>query len=64
MFCIVQDKLYFRHLMLNLKTAMPIIKLFTAALYISVCYAKTTLRYCKENTSKCVISEIAIAMLN
>ena len=50
--------------MLNLRTAIPIIKLFNATFYISVCNVKATLRYCKENTSKCVISEIAIAMLN
>ena len=42
--------------MLNLRTAMPIIKLFNATFYISVCNAEVTLRYCKENTSKCVIS--------
>ena len=50
--------------MLNLKTAMPIIKLFNAAFYISVCNVEATLRDCKESTSKCVISVIAIAMLN
>ena len=49
--------------MLNLRTAMPIVKLFKATFYISVCNAKAT-RDCKENTSKCVISVIAIAMLN
>ena len=46
--------------MLNLRTAMPIIKLLNATLYISVCNVKATLRYCKENTSKYVISVIAI----
>ena len=50
--------------MLNLRTAMPIIKLFNATFYISVCNEKATLRYCKENTSKCVINVIATAMLN
>ena len=50
--------------MLNLRTAMPIIKLFNATFYISVRNVKATQRYCKENTSKCVISIIAIAMLN
>ena len=50
--------------MLNLKTAVPIIKLFYAAFYISVCNVEATLRDCKESTSKCVISVIAIAMLN
>ena len=60
MFCIVQDK----HMMLNLKTSMPIIKLFNKTFYVSVCKVEATLRYCKESTSKCVISVIAIAMLN
>ena len=50
--------------MLDLRTAMPIIKLFNATFYISVCNVEATLRYCKENTAKCVISAIAIAMLN
>ena len=50
--------------MLNLRTAMPIIKIFNATFYILVCNVKATLRCCKENTSKCVISVIAIAMLN
>ena len=50
--------------MLNLKTAMPNIKLFNATFYISVCNVETTLGYCKENTSKCVINAIAIVMLN
>ena len=50
--------------MLKLRTAMPIIKLFNATFRISVCNVKATLRYCKENTSKYVISVIAIAMLN
>ena len=49
--------------MSNLRAAMRIIKLFNATFYISVCNVKATLRYCKENTSKCVISVIAIAML-
>ena len=47
--------------MLNLKTAMPIIKNFNATFYISVCNVEATLRYCKESRSKCVISVIAIA---
>ena len=50
--------------MLNLRTAMPIIKLFNATFYISVCNVEATLRYCEESTSNCVISVIAIAMLN
>ena len=52
--------------MLNLRTAMPIIKLFNAAFYISVCNVdvEATLRYCKENMSKCVVSVIATVMLN
>ena len=50
--------------MLNLRTAMPIIKLFNTTFYISVCNVEATLRFCKENTSKCVISVIAIVMLN
>ena len=49
--------------MLILKTSVPIIKLFNAALYISVCNVETTQRYCKESTSKCIISVNAIAML-
>ena len=32
--------------------------------YISVCNVKATLSYCKENNLKCIISVIAIAMLN
>ena len=48
--------------MLNLRTVMPIIKPFNATFYISVCNVKATLTYCKESTSKCVISVIAIAM--
>ena len=50
--------------MLNLRTAMPVIKLLIATFYISVCNVEATLRNFKENTSKCVISVIAIAMLN
>ena len=50
--------------MLNLKIEMPIIKLFNATFYISVCNVKANPRYCKENTSKCVVSAIAIVMLN
>ena len=50
--------------MLNLKTAMPIVKLFKATFYISVWNVEATLRYCEESTSKCVISVIAIAMLS
>ena len=50
--------------MLNLKTALPIIKLLNATHYISVCNVEATLKYCKESISKCVISVIAIAMLN
>ena len=50
--------------MLNLRTAMPIVKLFNATFYISLCNVAATLRYCKESTSKCVISVIAITMLN
>ena len=57
-------KIIFRHLMLNLRTEMPIIKLFNATFYISVCNVEATLRYCKENMSKCIISVIAIVMLN
>ena len=49
---------------MNLRTAMPIIKFFNTTFYISVFNVEATLRYCKENTSKCVISVIAIAMLN
>ena len=64
MFCILYYILTFGVELLNLKTAMPIIKLFNAKFYISVCNVKGTLRYCKENTSQCVISVIAIAMLN
>ena len=64
MFCIMQDKLYFDILMLNLRRAMPIIKLFNATFHISVCNVEATLRYCKENTSKCIISVIAIVMLH
>ena len=45
--------------MLNLRAAMPIIKLFNATFHISVSNVEATLRYCKENTSKCVISVIA-----
>ena len=50
--------------MLNLRTAMPIIKLFNATFYILVCTVETTLRYCKESTSKYIISVIAIVMFN
>ena len=50
--------------MLNLRTAMPIIKLFTATFYILVFNVEATLRYYKEKTSKCVIGVTAIAMLN
>ena len=50
--------------MLNLRSAMPIINLFNATFYIPVCTVEATLRYSKENTSKCIISVIAIAMLN
>ena len=50
--------------MLNLRTAMPIIKLCNATFHISVCNVEATLRYCKENTSKRLINVIAIAMLN
>ena len=50
--------------MLNLSKAMPIIKLFSATFYNSVYNEETTLRYCKENMSKGVISVIAIAMLS
>ena len=45
---------------MNLRTAMPIIKIFNATFYFSVCNVEATLRYWKENKSKCVISEIAI----
>ena len=45
--------------MLNLKTAMPIIKFFNATFYISVCNVEATPRYCKKSTSKCIISVIA-----
>ena len=50
--------------MWNLRAAMPIIKLFNATFYISVCNVEANLRSCKENTSKYVISVIAFAMLN
>ena len=50
--------------MLKLKTDMLIIKLFNATFYISVGNVEATVRYCKENTSKCVISVMAIAKLN
>ena len=50
--------------MLNLKTAMLIIKLFNVTFNNLVCNVEATLRYCKKNKSKCLISVIAIAMLN
>ena len=50
--------------MLNLRTAMPNIKVFNAKFYILVYNVNATLTYCKENTSKYVISENTIAMLN
>ena len=45
--------------MLNLRTAMPIVKLFNARFYISVYNVVATLRYCRENTLKLVISVVA-----
>ena len=50
--------------MLNLRTAMQIVKIFIATFYFSLCNIKATLKCCKENKSKCVISVIAIALLN
>ena len=50
--------------MLNLRKATSIIKLFNATFSISVCNVEATLRFCKENTSKCAIKVSAIAMLN
>ena len=64
MFCMVQDNslltfdVEFENSNANYQTFQRNI------FYISVCNVKATLRYCKENTSKRVISVIAIAILN
>ena len=62
MLCIVQDNhiltfdVEFKNSNANYQTFQRNI------FYILVCNVEATLRYCKENTSKCVIS--VIAMLN